>query len=394
MDARIAMPAALKCGVVVTFMSVSLAAGCAARPGSPPRLVFAAAGAGAGATTAPAEAVPTPSTDRVRYDQPERYLVLDPSFGDPQRIRRAAGPLKGATAEASLKAIDAWMRHNLSCDPSLCYAWRNFDDVERTRAFGGCADYAIAFAALARACGVPAVFVKTMDADWIREFRAAGTCRSWRGHVFLEVYVDGRWRLLEPSAMTLYDDYQTTARVLPGNRWAYDKGGDPQALLLSLDWERWKVQTAAHFRNFDLGRLPVSGPGRRLAATAVAATNPARRGRLYVAANSPVWQALERRARDEGFGFIQSFNSDFDKFLPNARGADLVLTCVGARLVLPADHHAELLPVPYAEIQARMKKDGPGTARKTLADGTRVTLVYGRDVEAVLNVVETLKLAP
>jgi hypothetical protein len=41
-----------------------------------------------------------------------------------------------------------------------------------------------------------------------------------------------------------------------------------------------------------------------------------------------------------------------------------------------------------------MEKDGAGTARKTLADGTRVTLVYGRDVQAVLKVVETLKLAP
>jgi hypothetical protein len=63
---------------------------------------------------------------------------------------------------------------------------------------------------------------------------------------------------------------------------------------------------------------------------------------------------------------------------------------VGTRLVLPADQHAELLPIPYHEIQARINQ--AGTVQRTLADGTRVTLIYGRDAEAVLDVVKTLKL--
>jgi hypothetical protein len=27
-------------------------------------------------------------------------------------------------------------------------------------------------------------------------------------------------------------------RILPGGRYAYDKGGDPRAMILSTDWER------------------------------------------------------------------------------------------------------------------------------------------------------------
>ena len=346
------------------------------------------------APAAPPASVPAPSFTRVQYDHPDRYLALTESFGDAKLIRDTAAPLKGAAPEASLRNIHAWMQKSLTCDPSLCYAWRKFDDVLETRAYGGCADYAIAFAALARACGIPAVFVKTMDADWIREFRAAGKCQSWRGHVFLEVHLNGKWRLLDPGALTLYDDYATAARILPGPRWAYDKGGDPKALLLSLDWERWKTQTAGHFKNFDVSQLPVAG-GIRVGGNAIADDAPAQqpaRGTLYIAADSPVWQAVVKRARARGFSSVQSFNEQFDQYLPKARGGDLVVACVGTRITLPPQHHGEMLPVQPEEIQTRMQKSGAGTARRTLPDGTRVTLVYGPDAESVVGVVKTLEL--
>ena len=113
-----------------------------------------------------------------------------------------------------------------------------------------------------------------------------------------------------------------------------------------------------------------------------------------MAADSPVWQAVTQRARAQGFGFIQSFNDGFERFLPRARGADLVVTCVGARLLPPAETSRALLPMEYEEIQARIEKEGAGVARRRLDDGTRVTLLYGRDPEAVLRIVEKLDLAP
>lgn len=76
---------------------------------------------------------------------------------------------------------------------------------------------------------------------------------------FLEVFVSGSWRLLDASAMKIYDDYEPAMRILPGDRYAYDKGYDPFLLVLSLDWGRWKQQTAAYFSKFDLAQLPVSG---------------------------------------------------------------------------------------------------------------------------------------
>ena len=55
---------------------------------------------------------------------------------------------------------------------------------------------------------------------------------------FLEVFLGGKWQLLNASNLQLYDDYLPSTRILPGNRYAYDKGADPRELVLSPDWER------------------------------------------------------------------------------------------------------------------------------------------------------------
>jgi hypothetical protein len=205
--------------------------------------------------------------------RPQDYLTLPRSLGDPKHIRTLAAAIKADSPERTLIAIGRWINSHLTCDNQAAYSWRDFDQVVGSRVYGGCADHALIFGALSRGCGIPTVWVKTMDADWIREYRAKGTCTSWRGHVFLEVHLGNRWRLLDASGRRLYDDYDPAMRILPGNRYAYDKGGDPKALILSTDWERWKRQTAAYFAGFDLGKLPV-GEGRPLGAVYVAADSP------------------------------------------------------------------------------------------------------------------------
>jgi hypothetical protein len=97
-----------------------------------------------------------------------------------------------------------------------------------------------------------------MDADWIRRFRTIGETDKWSGHVFLEVFFDGRWHLLNATQMELTDNSDQNARIVPGNRYAYDKGPNPFELPLSADWERWKIQTRAYFCKFDLSKLPVA----------------------------------------------------------------------------------------------------------------------------------------
>ena len=202
--------------------------------------------------------IPEPSVERIEYARPEIYLTLNDSLGSEERIRAASAALLQKEPEQTLIAIGVWFQQNLKYDAQCAYVWRNFDTAVETGVFGGCADHAVVFTALVRACGIPTVFVKTMDADWIRDFCTGKPSSSWHGHIFLEVFVSGSWRLLDASALKIYEEYASAMRILSSDRFAYDKGCAPYLLVLSLDWERWKQQTAAYFSSFDLAQLPVS----------------------------------------------------------------------------------------------------------------------------------------
>lgn len=84
----------------------------------------------------------------------------------------------------------------------------------------GCTDFAIAFATLARAKGLPAVIVDSADQNWI----ASGmSLNNVSGHFFVEVYVSGKWLLVDSSSGRLYSGYDRGNHSLPGRLIAFAK---------------------------------------------------------------------------------------------------------------------------------------------------------------------------
>lgn len=324
------------------------------------------------------ETVASPSCEHIDYGSPEFYLDLSNSFGDSSKIMEIAKGLKAQSPEKTLLSINHWISQNLTNNPDLAYSWRNFDSVMETKFTSGCADYALVFAALARACGIPTVFVKTMDVDWIHEFRKTGTCENWMGHVFLEVHWKRKWRLLDPEVLKLYEDYDPAMRILPGLRYAYDKGSDPFQLVLSLDFERWKKQTSDYFRNFDLAKLPV-GAGKDLGAECA-----------FIAASSPIHQAIEKRCESFSLPVRATFNWKFDKYLKEARGQHLFIVCIGDQLVLEPEYYDTHLPISYDRLMSNLSVGLSGIERKELSDGTKVTLLYAKDTFNMLKVIDKM----
>ncbi|MCU0728439.1 MAG: hypothetical protein MUE73_22080 [Planctomycetes bacterium] len=166
----------------------------------------------------------------------------------------------------------------------------------------------------------------------------------------------------------LYEDYDARQRILPGNRFAYDKGGDPFELILSVRWEEWKEQTRTYFRDFDLALLPVDG----------GASLPTP-GAVVVAGNNPAWQWVVDRARALGRPCGWGGNASFHEWIPTARDGWLVVLCEKGNTVLPAEH-LDLLPEGW---EARVKKTASGVLRRKAPDGTVVVLVFGRDADAL-----------
>ncbi len=197
----------------------------------------------------PVIATPTPTFDAIDYAHPERYLTLHASLGDRAEIMHAAAEARELAADPA-RATIAWFDAHIHNDTEHPYVWRPFEVVVHDGYWMSCADRAVAIGTMLRAMAVPTVWVKSMDVSWIRKRDP-----TYRGHVYLEVFMDGAWRLLDPVTERVFKDYDTHARILPGRRFAYDKGGDPFALILSMRQLEWRAQTDAYFAHFDVDLL-------------------------------------------------------------------------------------------------------------------------------------------
>lgn len=322
-------------------------------------LIGLAAAAASASTPAPTdEQIPTPSCDRIDYCHPEAYLPLNRHFGDKDHIMKVAATLGGKTPEEKLVAIFKWIHSNLVFKADAPYDWRDFDQLVRDGNFGGCADHSVVFGALSRACGIPTVWVKTLDVDWIREYCTHGTEGRWNGHVFLEVFIRDRWMLLDDVQMVLYENYDPRMRILPGERYAYDKGGDPFDVVLSSRWQLWKKVTRAYFRDFDLSKLPV-GRGRTLICDT---KYPA----VYIFSSAKAQPSM-RALGEILFPKLTHHLTGRDHALPNyrelftkwAKAGDTVvlLLLVGENEIIPADCR-DLLPNPWPQMEAEANRKG------------------------------------
>jgi hypothetical protein len=314
--------------------------------------------------------IPVPSCDRIDYSHPNAYLPLGAHFGSKDRILKVAATIKGKSPEEKLVAIHRWIESNLTYKKDAPYVWRDFDGLVRDGNYGGCADYSVAFGSLARACGIPTVWVKTLDADWIRDFRLRGKEDNWRGHVFLEVFLHGGWVLLDDTQMALYEDYDPKMRILPGLRYAYDKGGDPYDLVLSSRWELWKQETRAYFRDFDVSKLPVGKGKDMVHGTEVAASGatsaPTKYRAVFVFFSEKAAQSLQLLQKTmfptlthHFTGRLHTAKDYREQFTKWTKPGDTVilLLLLDEKDRIPAEYR-DLLPKSWPDMEAQAARNG------------------------------------
>ncbi|MCI5221713.1 MAG: transglutaminase domain-containing protein [Candidatus Electrothrix sp. AR4] len=126
------------------------------------------------------------------------------------------------------------------------YVWKNFTydawfndkmfqrgagQMSADKILGGCADYALIAAAMLRTAEVPARLVITVHSEWLQAFRS-NPLTMFSGHVFLEVYLEDRWYLADPSYRKLYVDYSLTNKYFPRGFIFCLRGVDYQSLGL------------------------------------------------------------------------------------------------------------------------------------------------------------------
>ncbi len=102
---------------------------------------------------------------------------------------------------------------------------RTADDLFRERLLGGCSDYALVDATLFRALGIPSRLVITTNIDWLQRYQK-NPLHIPTGHVFIEVYLEDRWYLVDSTYRLLFSNYQETLRSYPRNEYFCRRGLD------------------------------------------------------------------------------------------------------------------------------------------------------------------------
>jgi hypothetical protein len=332
-------------------------------------IALTVAGTGFGPAQANKE-VPVPSCEGIDYSHPDAYLPLSAQIGNKDHILEIAATINGKTPEEKLVSIYHWIHSNLVYKADAPYEWRDFDTLVRHGNYGGCADFSVVFGTLARACGIPTVWVKTLDADWIREFKTSGKEGGWNGHVFLEIFIHDHWVLLDDVQLVLYEDYDPKVRILPGNRYAYDKGGDPFDIILSSQWGLWKTQTRAFCRDFDLSKLPV-GKGHDLVHNTTvgapgASSGPTKYPAAYVFYSEKTKQSAKMlseilypklthhlTSRPHSAEYYQTLFTEWAK--PDE--TLIVLLLAGEKDHIPAEYQ-DLLPKSWPDLEAETNRTG------------------------------------
>lgn len=178
--------------------------------------------------TQTARQTPTPGPVRryepawgIDYAHPEKYLVQgeqtrlsDPGIAADLRLEQNTA---GSGQLFMLGRIYWWMHGEFEpwSARGATIGKATTDQLLVDRRLGGCHDWGLVYASLARELGYPTVIVDTLELDWARQFQS-GRKGSYVGHVFVEVFVDGQWILVDSTNNWYVDfEYDPSNPVIP-----------------------------------------------------------------------------------------------------------------------------------------------------------------------------------
>ena len=177
--------------------------------------------------------------------------ALDITAGDVAAVEREARACERQDLVRTLRAMD--QRLNLIKDfddlgfTSLDRRPRTSSEMLALNRAWGCSAIAQVACHLARSLGVPSILVKSMNKSWIARTTGDG---YGRGHVFVEVLIDGQRHLWSPryGLVAGYQpgDLTVDDRDAEGPRLIYDTGA-PNELVLSHEGPHWEAETKRMF---------------------------------------------------------------------------------------------------------------------------------------------------
>ena len=178
-------------------------------------------------TTPPPTETPTPpvvspvykSAFGIDYAHPEQYVVQ----GEQSQISNPEVLDRLRTDEPSLAHLGdiyRWLKSEFTTYSAggKTIGVVTVDQLLEERRLGGCHDHGLVYAAVVRELGYPAIMVRTVSIAWAEQFQEDEEKEKLHiGHVFVEVYVDDTWVLIDST-----------------NGWYVEDGYDPADVIIPL----------------------------------------------------------------------------------------------------------------------------------------------------------------
>ncbi len=185
----------------------------------------------------------------VDYSNPELFLQCGDQTRITPEIQQVADGFNDAKDISTVMEIFQWMRANLRLGDGEKFG-RTSQEIITSGVYTGCTDMGLIFASLARAKGIPTVFLQTARADWIELVSSGANPSTINGHILVEVYLNGRWYLVDSTAGKLFLDYDNQNMSLGDGYYVFAKSIEVWDTGVKNEQENRNIMHEL-FRDFD-----------------------------------------------------------------------------------------------------------------------------------------------
>lgn len=123
-----------------------------------------------------------------------------------------------------LKALDKKFYEYFARDKNTKKFKFTAEQIFDRRTFSGCSDIGLAISPILRYKGIPTIYVESASIEWIKDVQEDNENKElMRGHIFLEIYLNNKWYLYDPTFHLVYDDYDYNNLCLPRDYYVFAK---------------------------------------------------------------------------------------------------------------------------------------------------------------------------
>ena len=169
----------------------------------------------------------------IDYSNPEKFLNpgkqsdLKDKYLD--EIKSVVGDMNKKDMTGIAK-IFAWYQRYFTTETAggAMIAQYTINDLYENRKIYGCHSASLILASVLREFGYPAILIDTSSIDWAYKYNS-GTADGMVGHVMTEVFVEGRWILLDTSGKYITNYNPKILFIPPEHK---DEGPSPKGLFV------------------------------------------------------------------------------------------------------------------------------------------------------------------